>query len=130
MIIEGDLGRLYEDGEAIMHQGEAGDCMYVVQQGKVEITVRGGDEDIVLSVLEAGDVFGEMALFTKRERSATVRASGQARVITIDKRGFMKRVHQDPSLAFRILQKMSGRIQALNDEVSRLRSQASRSAAS
>ena len=130
MIIEGDLGRLYEDGEAIMHQGEAGDCMYVVQQGKVEITVRSDAEEIVLSVLEAGDVFGEMSLFTKRERSATVRAVGQARVMTIDKRGFMKRVHQDPSLAFRILRKMSERVQTLNDEVSRLRSQLSRSVAS
>ena len=129
MIIEGELGRLYEDSEAIMHQGEAGDCMYVVQRGKVEITVRGSDEDIVMSVLEAGDVFGEMSLFTKRERSATVRSVGQARVMTIDKRGFMKRVHQDPSLAFRILRKMSERIQSLNDEVCRLRSQLSRSAA-
>ena len=70
-----------------------------------------------------------MSLFTKRERSATVRARGKARVMTIDKRGFMKRVHQDPSLAFRILQKMSERVQRLNAEVSRLRADARQAAA-
>lgn len=123
MISRGDLGKIYDDGEAITHQGELGDCMYVIQQGEVEVTIRSGDEEIVLSVLEAGDVFGEMSLFTKRERSATVRAKGKARVMTIDKRGFMKRVHQDPSLAFRILKKMSERVQRLDDEVSRLRSE-------
>lgn len=123
MITRGDLGRVYEDGESIMHEGELGDCMYVIQQGAVEISIRSGSKDVVLSVLESGDVFGEMAIFTKRERSATVRAKGKARVLTIDKRGFMKRVHQDPSLAFRILQKMSERIQHLNAEVARLKAE-------
>lgn len=124
MITRGDLGRVYDDGEAIMHEGELGDCMYVVQQGEVEVTIRSGGQELVLSVLEAGDVFGEMSLFTKRKRSATVRAKGKARVMTIDKRGFMKRVHQDPSLAFQILRKMSERIQHLNEEMVKLQSEA------
>jgi len=123
MLIEGDLGRLYEDGEVITQQGDVGNTMFVVQQGKVEISLRTEREEIVLSILERGDVFGEMSLFTKRERSATARALGEARVVTVDKRKFMKRVHQDPSLAYRILQKMSERIQRLNDQVLELRSE-------
>jgi hypothetical protein len=39
----------------------------------------------------------------------------------VDKRGFMKRVHQDPSLAFDILRRMSSRIRSLDEEVARLR---------
>lgn len=123
MIIEGELGHLYKDGEVITQQGDIGSTMFVVQQGKVEISLRTDREEVVLTVLERGDVFGEMALFTKRERSATARALGDARILTVDKRKFMKRVHQDPSLAYRILQKMSERIQRLNSQVLELRSE-------
>jgi len=117
----GVLGKVYEDSETIVEQGGTGDCMYVVQQGHVTVCVKQGDHEITLSRLGPGDVFGEMALFTKEPRSATVRAEGKARVLTIDKRGFLKRIHEDPTLAFRILQKMSERIRKLNEEVARLR---------
>ena len=90
--------------------------------GRVEVVVEGEEGEIVLSRLETGDVFGEMALFTGEPRSASVRAKGSARVLTVDKKGFLRRVHEDPSLAFHILQRMSERIQALDQEVVRLRS--------
>lgn len=122
MIGKGELGRVFGDGEPIIRQGEPGDCMYVIQSGRVEVVLEGTNGTIRLSVLEAGDVFGEMALFTKESRSATVRALDQARVLTVDKKGFLKRVHQDPSLAFYILQKMSERIRKLNEETARLKS--------
>jgi CRP-like cAMP-binding protein len=53
-----------------------------------------------------------------------VRAKGEARLLYVDKRGFMKRVHQDPTLAFDILRRMSERIRSLDEEVARLRSPA------
>ncbi|MGE5239831.1 MAG: cyclic nucleotide-binding domain-containing protein [Chloroflexota bacterium] len=121
MIDRGDLGTVFEDGECIVCQGEQGECMYVIQKGKVEVVVETAGGKMRLNVLEAGEVFGEMALFTHEPRSATVRALGQARVLTIDKRGFLKRVHQDPSLAFRILQKLSERVRSLNEEIVRLK---------
>ena len=117
----GAMGRLYEPGECIVKQGEVGDCMYIVQQGEVEVILDSPSGEILLSTLRPGDVFGEMALFTKQPRSATTRTRGRARVLTIDKRTFLKRVHEDPSLAFRILQKMSERIQHLDGEIQRLR---------
>ena len=117
----GALGKLYDDGEEIIRQGAAGNTMYVVQQGLLEVLVEGPDGPEQLSILRPGDIFGEMSLFTRNPRTATVRARGPARVLTIDKRGFFKRVQEDPTLAFRILQKLSERVQELNDEVVRLR---------
>jgi CRP-like cAMP-binding protein len=61
-----------------------------------------------------------MALFERMPRSATVRALGEVRVLTIDKKTFLRQVHEDPSLAFRILQKMSYRIRELDTELFRL----------
>jgi len=117
----GLLGKVYADGERIVTQGEVGDCMYVIQKGKVEVFIENQNCETVLAVLKSGTVFGEMALFTKETRSASVRAKGEARILTIDKRAFFKRVQEDPSLAFRILLKMSKRVEKLDKEVIRLR---------
>jgi CRP/FNR family transcriptional regulator, cyclic AMP receptor protein len=117
----GALGKSYSDGELIARQGEVGECMYIIQKGKVEVFVENPEGTVVLATLKTGAIFGEMALFTREPRVASVRACGKARVMTIDKRGFFKRVHEDPSLAFRILQKMSKRIQKLDDELARLK---------
>ena len=119
----GELGRVYPDGETIIRQGDPADCMYVVQAGQVEVIVERPNGEVRLAVLEAGDVVGEMGLFSNAPRSASVRALGVARVLRVDKREFLKRVHEDPSIAFRILQKMAERIRDLNEEIVRLSAQ-------
>jgi CRP-like cAMP-binding protein len=116
-----DLGKLYNDGEVIIHQGDVGNCMYVIQKGQVEIVLEDGDGDYRLALRKEGDFIGEMAIFDRDVRSATVRAVGEARLLTVDKRNFMRRVHEDPALAFRLVEGMSKRIRELCDEVSRLR---------
>lgn len=120
--VRGSLGRLYEDGEPIVRQGFTGDSMYVVQSGRVEV-VQKSDEGLEqhLAFLDAGDFFGEMAVFEKEVRSATVRASGQARVLKIDKRTLLTRIREDPLLAINLLKTMSHRIRELNAEISRHR---------
>ena len=114
------LGKVYISGETVIRQGEAGNCMYVIQEGRVEVFVETLDRQIPVCTLGEREFFGEMAIFDRQPRSATVRAVGKARVLTLDRRAFMTRVHQDPSLAFNILQKMSLRIRALDAEVERL----------
>ncbi len=95
--------------------------MYIVQQGQMEVVLEGADGDVVITVLEPGEVFGEMALFTQRTRAATVRARGEVKVLTVDSKTFLRRVHEDPSLAFRVLQKMAERIKAMDEELLRLK---------
>ena len=116
----GTLGKLYYNGEVIVRQGEIGDCMYVVQEGTVEVVVESGNRQIVLSVLGKNQFFGEMAIFEHEIRTATVRALGTARILTIDHKNLLKRIHEDPSLAYRVMDVMSKRIKQLNDEVSQL----------
>ena len=114
------LGKTYGDGEPIARQGEIGECMYVIQQGQVEVVREQDGTEVQLATLEEGDFFGEMALFDRERRSATVRALGEARVLTVDKRTFLRRIHEDPSLAFRIVKGMSQRIRKLDAQVARL----------
>lgn len=114
----GELGKVFTDGEVIIRQGDVGDRMYVVQTGNVEVVLEADGEERRLSSLQAGDFFGEMALFDKVVRSASVRALGEARVLTIDKRTLLKRISEDPLLAFNLLRSMSTRVRELNDQVS------------
>lgn len=116
---EGAVGKEYADGEVICRQGEPGDCMYVVQSGRVEILHEEGGSALNVRELTAGEIFGEMAIFERQPRSATARAKGAALVLTLDKRAFLKRVHEDPSLAYNILRAMSRRIRSLTDELAR-----------
>lgn len=121
-MVRGALGKIYADGEVIIEQGKTGDSMYVVQGGRVEVLQhsRKGPEQH-LAFLEAGDFFGEMAVFEKEVRSATVRAAGEARVLKIDKKMLLRRIREDPLLAVNLLKTMSHRIRDLNIEISRHR---------
>jgi CRP/FNR family cyclic AMP-dependent transcriptional regulator len=112
-----ELGRQYAPGEAICRQGELGDCMYVVQSGEVVVTRRGEGAGSVLALLGPGETFGEMAVLSRQPRSATVRALGHARVLTLDRRASLRRLHEDPSLASRILQQMSERVRRLDERL-------------
>jgi CRP/FNR family transcriptional regulator len=117
----GALGKVYQPAEIIIRQGDVGDCMYVIQEGQVEVLQEKDGKEVRLAVLGAGDFFGEMALFEREVRSATVRALGQVRVLTVDKKNFLRRIHEDPSLAFRMVQTMSHRIRELDTELVRIK---------
>jgi CRP-like cAMP-binding protein len=121
-VTEGALGKVYQDGEVIVRQGDVGDCLYVIQEGRVEVVVERDGKETVLRELGAGEMVGEMAIFDRIVRSATVRAKGQARLLTVDRKNFLRRVNEDPSIAFRIVETMSRRVRDLSQEVVELRS--------
>lgn len=116
-----ELGKTYPHGEAIVREGEEGDCMFVVQSGKVHVVIDKDGKEVFITELSEGDFFGEMALFTPELRSATVRAEGEAVVLTVDKRTLLGKIQQEPSLAFRILEHLSTRIRELDDRFARIR---------
>jgi CRP-like cAMP-binding protein len=120
-MVDGALGKEYADGDVICRQGEPGDRMYVIQAGGVIVSREEGGVEVPVVELKTGDMFGEMAIFDRQPRSATVRAKGTARVLTLDKRAFMRQVHEDPSLAYRLLEIMSRRVRRLDAELSGFR---------
>jgi len=116
----GALGRDYEDGEIIVRQGDVGDSMFVIQEGQIEVLKETDGRETRLRIADEGEFMGEMAIFERVNRTATLRAMGRVRILTIDKKNFLRRVHEDPSLAFRIVKTMSRRIRELSDEIARL----------
>ncbi len=117
----GALGKSYQKGEVVVREGENGDSMYVIQEGTVEVYQERSNKEIHLAYLSEGDFFGEMAIFEREKRSASVRAVDEARILTIDRKNFLKRIHEDPSLAFHIVQNLSNRIRLLDAKHSQIK---------
>jgi CRP-like cAMP-binding protein len=111
------LGKEYQPGEPIVCQGDMGDCMYVIQKGQAEVVREENGVEMRLAVLGEGDFFGEMSVFERERRAATVRALGPVHVLTIDKKTLLRRFQKDPSLAFDIVRTLSKRIRRLDHEL-------------
>jgi CRP/FNR family transcriptional regulator len=113
----GVLGKIYKDGQDIIKQGVACKGRYVIQSGQVEVVQSTEHGEQHLRFLKTGDFFGEMALFEKEVRSATIRAAGDARILKVDKKTLFRRIQEDPLLAVNLLQTMSKRIRSLSEQL-------------
>ena len=100
-----ELGKKMHDGEILFRQGEAADRMYVIKSGKVEVFRVQDGREVKLGELGNDDFFGEMGSIEDSAWRACVRSKGEAQVFTIDQKFFMRKFHEDPSFAFRILVK-------------------------
>lgn len=115
------LGKIYEDGECIVYEGDPSEYLYVVQEGTVELAFDEEDRVTRLVTLEVGEIFGESALFNRAPRSAHARAVGQARVLTLDRQVLLRRLQENPLLALEILRSMSRRIEELTEALKELK---------
>ena len=118
----GMLGKEYNNGEMIINEGDISDSMFIIQEGRVEIITKKNGKEIKLAVREKGDFIGEMSIFLKQTRTAGVRALGKVRILTIDKSNFLKRIHEDPAIAFKLVESLSRRVQELSKKVAELQS--------
>ncbi|HEY3489369.1 MAG TPA: cyclic nucleotide-binding domain-containing protein [Candidatus Deferrimicrobiaceae bacterium] len=106
------LGKTYPDGEIIFRQGDAADCLYIIQSGHVVIYQEEGGTEVILAELGEGDTFGDMGVFMGPVRTESARARGDARVVTADYRFVLKKFRDDPSYAFQVIEKMARRDRA------------------
>lgn len=90
----------YDEGAHIVRKGEAGDCMYVIQEGEVRIPIEDdrGRRRFVAE-LKKGGVFGEMALMTDEPRSADVIASRPCTLLVLSRSTVDELLSQFPDVA-------------------------------
>lgn len=93
-------------GSQIFHEGEEGDCAYVVEKGRVEISVRRGGVKTIISTIRPGDIFGEMAIIDGAPRTASAMALEPTTLTVVTREQITTRVSEaDPVLRwlFRII---------------------------
>jgi PAS domain-containing protein len=127
-----ELGKVFPDGEIIFREGEAADCLYIIQSGHVSIYQEKDGKEIILADLGEGESFGDMGVFMGPVRTESARSRGGARIVTADYRFVLKKFRDDPSYAFQVIEKMARRdrarkerqAQALEDQILRGKEQA------
>jgi CRP/FNR family cyclic AMP-dependent transcriptional regulator len=98
-------------GATLFAEGEAGDAMFAVVAGEVEVRV--GER--VVEVVGEGGIVGEMALIDTRPRSASAVVIEPARVVRIDERNFMFLVQEHPTFALSVMRVMAERLRRANE---------------
>jgi CRP-like cAMP-binding protein len=96
--------RVFQGGETIFEENDAGNSLLVIISGEVRITQRArvsGEE--TLTVLKKGDFFGEMALLEDLPRSATAIAHNDSLIMEISRERFLRFVEKDPTSGVKIL---------------------------
>jgi uncharacterized membrane protein len=105
----------------LFRKGEAGDAMYLIENGRVRIHVFDADgEDVTLAELAGGDFFGEMALLDGKPRSATATVLESARLAVLSREHFHAYVRRNPDLALTMLSAITERLRH-TDEMLRQR---------
>lgn len=113
----------FRDGSMIFREGEKGDKLYIVLDGRVRISkfIPGVGEE-ALTVLDRGDFFGEMALIDDKPRSADAKAhEGDATVLSIDRATLNEILSMDPHASLQFLnllcRMISRRLREINDKI-------------
>lgn len=103
------MNRTYKDNTMIFCEYEPGEELYIIQGGKVKIT-KIVQEEVLLAVLNPGDIFGEMAILDNKPRSASAITFGDVTLLGINKSNFEGMVQKQPQLASKLIQLLSERI--------------------
>ena len=110
------LGKEYKDGEVIVREGEAGNCMFVVQEGEVEAVTESDGRELRLRTMGADEIFGEMALFERKERSAKAVAIDDCILLALDEEKIQKLLTKAVAikLLFNLAKMLSRRLRETN----------------
>jgi CRP-like cAMP-binding protein len=98
--------RRFAAGEIVFPEGAAPDGMYALLEGEVDILMEGKLRETV----EAGGIFGELALLDEQPRSATAVARTNCAIAVIDPRRFQSLVQQTPFFALQVMRIMAERL--------------------
>lgn len=102
----------------ILDKGESGDSVYLIGSGAVSVELFGPDDErVALYTLKEGELFGEMAVFDQRPRSATVTAKKPSVVLEIDGSKFLSLVAKHHEIALHLLSKLSQRLRHTDEEI-------------
>jgi CRP-like cAMP-binding protein len=103
--------REYQPGAVIVGQEDAGDSLFVITEGRVKVVLYGDSgREVILSILRAGEIFGEMSLLDNEPRSANVIAIEPTRALVLERAAFVRYVTTSPHVALAILAELSQRL--------------------
>jgi CRP-like cAMP-binding protein len=104
------LCRVFTDRQMIFCEYEPGNELYIIKSGKVEILKINPPEEILLSILREGDIFGELSIVSSAPRSATAVSAGETTLLPVSRESLPSVFGKSPATVGRILAALSQRL--------------------
>jgi CRP/FNR family cyclic AMP-dependent transcriptional regulator len=114
-------GHVIPAGTVIFREGDEGNEMFIIQEGKVKISKSIGNKDHVLAILGKGDFFGEMAIVNRIRRTATAQTVTDTHLLAFDRQGFRSMIEKNSKIAMNIIDKLCRRLQQANMQIQQLK---------
>ncbi|MCL2128929.1 MAG: cyclic nucleotide-binding domain-containing protein [Treponema sp.] len=105
-----EFNRVYPKNSMLVAEGEPGNELFIIQKGSVKIAKILDENEVLLAVLKAGDIFGEMALLENKPRAASAVAYEDCQVLAVNRANFERMISTQPQLIARLTTLLSERI--------------------
>ena len=105
--------KLFRKDAVILHENETGSALFVIISGKVKVSRASDDgKEIILSILNPSDFFGEMAIIDGLTRSASVTALEESELFLVQRPQFLDLLYEHPEISIALLQELTRRLRS------------------
>ncbi len=113
--------RHYPKDGVVFFEHEPGDSLFMILEGRVKVTILGDDgREVILSMLGAGDFFGDMSLLDDEPRSATAIAAEESELLLLSRADFQSFVSENSSIMGALIRVLASRLRHANQQISTL----------
>lgn len=102
--------KIYEPGTVLFYEGDPASKLWVINEGRIQISKRVFTEEIVLEILGPGEFCGELSLVTDAPQAVTATVIDPARLLVIDATQFEAMIRANGELSMRMMRKLAGRL--------------------
>ncbi len=108
--------RRFVRGQVLFHKGDEGSNLYIIKKGSVKVVLPSPQgEEVILALLTAGEVIGELSFIDGKERSATVEALENIEVLTLSRHDFLKFLSTRFDAVQRVFELLTRRLRNTDD---------------
>ena len=103
-----------QDGDYLLEEDHADESLYVVVDGKLEVTKNvGGGEQVSLQLLHSGDMAGELGFIDGLPHSANLRSIGECTVFSLDRNELESFLETDPKLVYEVMRAITRTVHSI-----------------
>jgi CRP/FNR family transcriptional regulator, cyclic AMP receptor protein len=105
-------------GTGLFSKGDPGSSLFAVCKGTVKISAPSSEgKDAVFNLVNAGEIFGEIALFDGRPRTADANTITDCELMVIERRDFLPLLISQPEMAIKLIEVLCGRLRQTSEQV-------------
>ena len=112
------IERKFPRDAVIFEEGTLGDYMYLIREGQVKVTKMSEDgREKILEMFGPGDFFGDMSLFDREPRSASIKTTKACVLMALSRHDFLELLRRNPDVSMQVIQELSRRLRDADEQI-------------